>query len=168
MKRGLAPIVDDNSSIVVLGTLPATRLFGCSSTTPTRPINSGPFSPARSARRSGGRTPSDLSSSRLGESHFGDVLDNADRVGSTDSAITTANPNGFADLFGRFPRLRRVAFNGTKAAALWGTHIRSRPGVPHDSLTTKTLPSSSGTLGRHVLPLAAKVVQWRRFLRQSD
>lgn len=164
MKHGLPPVVDENSRIVILGSLPGdqslrqqqyyadprnhfwsllTEVFGM-------PV---------------GKTYPDrlkfLANRRVA---LWDVLESSERAGSTDSAITKPKPNGFEDLFARFPELRRVAFNGTKAEALWRTQIRPTNGVPHESLTVTTLPSSSGTPGRHVARFDAKVVRWRDVL----
>jgi hypothetical protein len=61
-------------------------------------------------------------------------------------------PNDFAQLFSEYHHLRRVAFNGAKAELLWRRYIAPRPDVPHSSLATGALPSSSCGPGRHVLP----------------
>jgi hypoxanthine-DNA glycosylase len=97
-----------------------------------------------------------------------DVLQSAERAGSKDSAIANPKPNDFDDIFAKFPGLQRIAFNGMKAETLWRKHIRPRAAAPHSPLPTTTLPSSSGTPGRYVLPDAEKLVRWRDFLRASE
>jgi TDG/mug DNA glycosylase family protein len=97
-----------------------------------------------------------------------DVLQSAERAGSKDSAIANPKANDFDDLFAKFPGLQRRAFNGTRAETLWRKHIRPRATAPHNPPATTTLPSSSGTPGRHVLPDAEKMARWRDFLRSSE
>ena len=70
----------------------------------------------------------------------------------------------FAQLFSEYPDVRRVAFNGGKAELLWRRYIAPGPDVPHSSLATGALPSSSGSPGQHVLPFEEKAVRWKQFL----
>lgn len=70
-----------------------------------------------------------------------DVLQSAQRRGSSDTAIADPRPNNFAELFATFPALRRVGFNGTRAESLWRTYVRIQTDVPYASLVTATLPS---------------------------
>src|SRR5439155_1414517 len=79
-----------------------------------------------------------------------------ERSGSSDAAIMNPEPNDFAQLFSEYPDLRRVAFNDGKAELLWRRYIAPRPDVPHSSLATGALPSSSGSRVKHVLPFEEK------------
>jgi len=164
-KRGLAPVADENSRVLILGTLPGDeslrqQRYYSDPSNLFWSLMSGVF----------GAPVGDSYSERLeflasrGVALW-DVLQSAERAGSSDSAITNPQPNAFGDFFARFSHLRRVAFNGTKAEALWRTHIREAADVPQESLTTKVLPSSSRTPGLHVLPYEEKLVRWKEFLR---
>lgn len=93
-----------------------------------------------------------------------DVLESADREGSSDSKIRNPVGNDFEILLTNYPGVRRVGLNGTKAAGLWGRHVAGRQKLP-GQLSVVTLPSSSSTPGANVLPYAQKLVQWKRFLR---
>jgi TDG/mug DNA glycosylase family protein len=164
-KQGLAPVVDQNSRILILGTLPGDESLR------QQQYYSDPGNHFW-------RLLSGVFGAPTGESYderleflayqrvaLWDVLQGAVRPGSSDAAITEPRPNDFGELFSKFPDLRRVAFNGTKADALWRTYNRRRMDVPHESLITEVLPSSSGTPGRHVRPFQEKLVRWRVFLR---
>ncbi|MFJ1260891.1 DNA-deoxyinosine glycosylase [Cupriavidus sp. CuC1] len=85
-----------------------------------------------------------------------DVLRSADRKASLDSAIKNEIASDFAGLFGQFPQLRAVEFNGTTARTLFGRHVASQPGVPMEELRCVVLPSTSWTPGRHVKSPAEK------------
>lgn len=164
VKLGLLPVVDDGSRVLILGTLPGEeslrqqRYYSDPSNQFWSLLSSVFGAPT-------GRTyPERLAFLASHAVALWDVLESAERVGSSDAAIKKPQPNDFGELFGRFPTLRRVAFNGTKAEALWRRYIRPKTDVPHESLITNVLPSSSGTPGRHVLPFEEKVSHWREFL----
>lgn len=85
-----------------------------------------------------------------------DVVGEASRHGSLDTAIRDATPNDLAALVESLPDLRMVAFNGGKAAGdgrkLLAAHV--------DRLPMVTLPSSSPAHARLRLPDKAAV--WNR------
>lgn len=160
MKHGLPPVLDESSRIVILGTLPgddSLRLpqYYADPRNQFWSLLTGVF----------GMPVGTIANRGVA---LWDVLESAERAGSTDSAITKETPNGFDDLFGRCPELRHVAFNGTKAAALWRRHVRPSNVVPHQALTLTTLPSSSGTPGTHVIPFDEKVVRRRVLLEPQE
>jgi hypoxanthine-DNA glycosylase len=165
MRRGLPPVVDDQAGIVILGTLPGEESLRKQQYY-ADPSNQFWSLLARTFDAPVGTTyPDHLNFLATHGVALWDVLESAERKGSSDSAIKRSRPNDFDAFFTKFPQLRRIAFNGTKAEALWRTHIRPRPGVPHRSLMASTLPSSSGTPGRYVLPFDDKVARWRECLR---
>jgi TDG/mug DNA glycosylase family protein len=88
-----------------------------------------------------------------------DVVHSAERSGSLDAAIRDHRVNALADLAGRLPRLRAIAFNGGKAAAIG----RRQPGI--DNYALIDLPSSSPA---HVRPVEDKLVAWRALSRWLD
>jgi double-stranded uracil-DNA glycosylase len=163
-KHGLAPVVDENSRVLILGTLPGEeslrqqRYYSDPSNQFWLLLSSVFGAPA------GDRYPERLEFLANHGVALWDVLQSAERMGSSDAAITNPQPNDFGELFTKFPALRRVAFNGTKAEALWRMYMRLRMDVPHESLVTKVLPSSSGSPGRHVLPFEERLVRWSELL----
>jgi hypoxanthine-DNA glycosylase len=84
-----------------------------------------------------------------------DVVAQAERIGSLDSAIRSAELRDLATFVTALPALRAVAFNG-KTAAL---HGRRQLGEV-ESLTLIDLPSSSGANAS--VSRAAKIAAWAR------
>lgn len=163
-KRGLGPVVDAKSRALILGTLPGDESLRkqCYYSNPTNrfwTLLADVF----------GMSPGVAYAERLDflADHgvaLWDVLQSAQRPGSRDTAIADPRPNDFAELFATFPALRRVGFNGTRTESLWRTYVRTQTDVPHASLVTATLPSSSGTPGRNVLSYDEKLIRWTAFL----
>lgn len=164
-KLGLPPIVDDQSRVLILGTLPGDESLRqqrdyCDPRNQFWRILAAAFD--RDIGENYAQRLRFLSSAGVA---VWDVADSAHRVGSLDAAIHEPKSNNFADLFHAYPALRRVGFNGGTAAKLWTSLVRSQDAVPHAGLELAELPSSSGTPGRHVKPFEERVAVWRRFLR---
>ena len=164
-KRGLHPVVDQKSRVLILGSLPGDESLR------QQRYYSDPSNKFW-------RLLSDVFGEASGHSYterltflanqgvaLWDVLRSAERVGSSDSKITNPSPNDFRALFTDFTRLRRVGFNGTKAEDFWRKYIRAQAEVPHKSIVTAVLPSSSGSPGRYVIPYEQKLARWKKFLR---
>ncbi|WP_096087532.1 DNA-deoxyinosine glycosylase [Agaribacterium haliotis] len=73
-----------------------------------------------------------------------DVLKHCRRAGSLDSAIETQSEvaNDFAYLFKRLPLLKRICFNGQKAAQSFSRHV-IKAGLDCSAYELLTLPSTS-------------------------
>lgn len=86
-----------------------------------------------------------------------DVLKSCERTGSLDSAIRFPQPNDFASLFKRCPRIDRILLNGGTATRLFhrycGQYLSGR--------TWQRLPSTSPA---YTLPYERKLAQWRQAL----
>ena len=82
-----------------------------------------------------------------------DVVAEAHRQGSLDSAIRNRNENDLLGLLGRFPAIKTIAFNGGTAGKLGIKALGSRA-VAYQILT---LPSSSPA---YTLPYADKAKLW--------
>lgn len=80
-----------------------------------------------------------------------DTVASATRTGSLDTAIRGHEANDLAELVEEMPGLRAVAFNGQKSAAI------GRPALASSNLTLITLPSSSPAL---TLSFERKLEQW--------
>lgn len=88
-----------------------------------------------------------------------DVVATARRTGSSDAAIAEATANDLAALADALPRLRAIAFNGGKAAAI------GRPLLSGRDLALLALPSSSPL---HTIGLAAKQPAWNAIAEHLD
>ncbi|HEX6999887.1 MAG TPA: DNA-deoxyinosine glycosylase [Gammaproteobacteria bacterium] len=93
-----------------------------------------------------------------------DVLASGRRPGSLDSAIDVASaaPNDFQPLFDAQPGIRRICFNGAKAAELYRRFVL--PGLREETrrLERLTLPSTSPA--HTARSFAQKLALWRAAL----
>ena len=92
---------------------------------------------------------------RLAQRRIGlwDVIGSARRSGSLDQAIREARHNSLAELPGRFPELRAIAFNGGKAAS----DGRRAAGTSLGAIELIDLPSSSAA---NTMAFADKARAW--------
>lgn len=82
-----------------------------------------------------------------------DVIAEAERAGSLDTAIRNHTPNSLAELVASLPALRAVAFNGGTAAKLGRRQLKALS----DRIELIDLPSSSPA---HTLSLERKLPAW--------
>jgi hypoxanthine-DNA glycosylase len=87
-----------------------------------------------------------------------DVLAACEREGSLDSAIRHASPNDFEAFHTRFPKLRKVCFNGK-------TSGKFAPVIAAAGFSTLILPSSSAA--NAILSFDQKLRIWRDILTDS-
>lgn len=90
-----------------------------------------------------------------------DVVAEAHRPGSLDSSIRARDDNDLPGLLARLPNLRTIAFNGGTAAKL-GLKVLGERAARYDIVA---LPSSSPA---YTLAYAEKAVQWRVLRRALE
>jgi len=83
-----------------------------------------------------------------------DVLAFCERQGSLDAGIKEEFPNNIIDFLKRYPSIKMVAFNGTKARDMWKKHIGPDCDRP---IEFHTLPSTSPALAK---PFEYKLAKW--------
>ena len=152
LKRCFPPVIDQNSRLLVLGSLPGEqslaqgryyanprnqfwRLIGA---VIGRDLESLGYTERLEA----------LLGARVG---LWDTVASATRTGSLDTAIRGHEANDLASILETMPQLKAIAFNGQKSA---GT---GRPALADSGLALVTLPSSSPAL---TLPFERKLEQW--------
>ena len=91
-----------------------------------------------------------------------DVLESAERIGSSDAAIRNATANPFAVFFANHPNIRTIAFNGQKARDLFRRYVVKPGHVSAQVFTTVDLPSSSPL---YTKSLEEKLGVWREKLK---
>ncbi|WP_432720224.1 DNA-deoxyinosine glycosylase [Jeongeupia wiesaeckerbachi] len=151
LKTGLAPVVDSQTRLLILGSLPGDASLAAQAYY-AHPRNA--FWPIMSALSETElfAQPYEARLSRLLELGVGlwDVIGSAQRQGSLDQALRDVETNPLATLIASLPALRAVAFNGQAAYRL-GHRL-----IP-PTLACIALPSTSPA---HTLPLQAKIDAW--------
>jgi hypoxanthine-DNA glycosylase len=152
--RSFPPVVDDQIRILILGSLPGARSLAAGQYY-AHP-NNGLW------RLVGGligmdppQLPYPERLAALLSHHIGlwDVIDEATRHGSLDTAIRDHRPNDLLRLLRTLPDLRAIAFNGATAARLSRRALAGlEPGV-----SLIDLPSSSPA---YTLPMTRKAEAW--------
>ncbi|MEA3000180.1 MAG: hypothetical protein QOK17_2013 [Sphingomonadales bacterium] len=152
VKRSFAPVVDERTRVLVLGSLPGEeslarreyygnprnhfwRLTGAVIGEALEPL------------------PYEARLARLLEAGVGlwDTIGAATRRGSLDGNIRSLEANPLAELVESLPELRAIGFNGGRSASLGLRQLADRP------LALLPLPSSSPA---YTLPFAAKLERW--------
>lgn len=141
-KTFFEPISDDDTAILILGTIPGDRslevgeYYGHPQNRFWRAI----------AAVTGHTTPADYSekTAMLRRSGIGlwDVARTAVRQGSLDSAIRDEEPNDIAGLLAAHPKIKTVAFNGRTAEKLYDKYFDRHPGIEYLSLPS-TSPANA-------------------------
>ena len=154
MKASFAPVADERSRVLVLGSLPGevslrqARYYA-------HPRNAfWPLMAAVTGAELVGATYIErLTRLQSAGVALWDVVRSAERTGSLDSAIHDPVGNDLNALLAELPRLRAIAFNGLTASALGRKLL-----VPRDDLTLLTLPSSSPA---YTMAFDRKLERWR-------
>jgi hypoxanthine-DNA glycosylase len=158
-KEGLAPIINEQSRVLILGSLPGDvslqkqQYYG-------NPRNH--FWPILQAVFD-----CNVGSTYEGKTQFilnqqlalWDVLKAADRRGSLDANIRGAIANDLQQLLSAYPNISVIALNGGEASRKFRA-IRKRSADIFSHINCIELPSTSNIPGKNVLPLAEKIQRW--------
>ena len=87
-----------------------------------------------------------------------DTISTCDRKGSLDATIRNEKPNDFQTLFEKYPNIRLVLFNGTKAFAVFKKHYGLE--LLGDRFYKK-MPSTSPIPGANIKSFEEKLDDWR-------
>ena len=158
-KSGFAPVIDENTEVLILGSLPSdiSILKGEYYANPQNQFwriiftifNNGV--PVVEYKKKLDL----LLKNKIG---LWDVLTEAHRPGSLDSNIKQEVLNDFGGLFVDYPKIRLLAFNGDKAFNLY---LKKRAGLPQKELVRLTSSSSANTSKSVFL----KVKEWEIALK---
>ena len=154
-KKGLAPIIDTNTRILILGSLPSDEsirkqqyygnpgndFWKLISETISKDITALDYNPKIQT----------LQEYKIG---LWDVLFSGEREGSLDSNINNEEINDFSNLNDVAPNLRLICFNGKKAGE-FEKIIQEHEG---HGIETKILPSSSGANRRFS---DKRIIEWK-------
>lgn len=90
-----------------------------------------------------------------------DVLKNCDREGSSDSNIKNSVPNDFQGLFKKYPNIQEIYFNGQPAEKLFRRLVIKKLTL---NIPLYSLPSTSPA---NTMRFEQKIEQWKHILRNS-
>lgn len=155
MKKGLPPIIDHESKILILGTMPGERSIALQQYYGNKGNNfwkilftvfQTPFSQVYEDRLR-----------LLAAQHIAlwNVLASCERVGSADHAIRNEQPNDLDWLHENYPGISHVFFESKAAEKYFRKHCIQRPGITYD-----ILPSTSGLNAG--IPYAEKLSLWKK------
>ena len=154
LKRAFAPVVDDRTRLLILGSLPgdaslkATQYYAHPQNGFWRLIG-GVIGRDLAALP----YPHRLEALKVSGVGLWDVIASAERAGSLDAAIRSPETADLRALIGGLPALGAVAFNGATAAKM-GRRVL---GVAPEGVALIDLPSSSPA---HARPLSEKAIAW--------
>ena len=153
IKRSFAPVVDGDTRLLVLGSLPGEQSLA-QARYYANPRNQFWHLMGAVIDRDLAALDYPARLRALLDAQVGlwDVVASAVRSGSLDASIRSHQPNPLAELAATLPRLAAVAFNGGTAARIGRKLLSDRP-----DLSLIALPSSSPAL---TLPLAEKQARW--------
>lgn len=154
MKEAFAPIVDSNSTILILGTMPGMRslelqqYYGHSGNHFWK-ILFALFNEQFT-------TDYDLRTDLLRRKRIAlwDVLSHCEGEGSSDTAIRNEVANDFQGFYQQYPHIQQVFWTSRKAEKFYKKHVGLSP-----EKTYRLLPSPSGAYAS--MPLEQKIEQWQ-------
>lgn len=148
IKRGLAPIINATSHTLILGTLPGDRSLKTSEYYANRNNQFWLIMEGIYREHPGTIYESKINFLKAKGIALWDVLQSAQRRGSSDGKIRNGVPNDFDRLFATYPSLARVILAGGTCQKTW-----QKIGIVTEHITVMHVPSSSGTPGKNVRSL---------------
>jgi TDG/mug DNA glycosylase family protein len=154
VKRSFAPVVDGDTKVLILGSLPGEASLAKSQYY-ANPRNQF-WRLIEAVTGAALPLPYDERLARLGDLSIGlwDVVKSATRTSSLDAAIKQHEANPLEDLVHNLPSLKAIGFNGGKASLIGRRSLEPRAG-----LVLVDLPSSSPA---YTLSLERKAAAWRQ------
>ncbi len=157
VKVGLAPIISDDSRILILGSMPGDESIRLQQYYGHRQNHFWKI-----LGEVFGETVPSVYEQRLAFLHargiaVWDVLAAAERIGSSDSNIKNEVANDFTGFLAAHPGLQSIVFNGHKAEALFRRHEKSQA-VATGTLRKLVFPSTSPL---NMTPIGEKVLRWK-------
>ena len=154
MKKAFASLADDNSTMLILGTMPGEKSLQLQEYYGNRgnqfwrimfAVFNEPFTLDYTAK---------LNFLKRNGIAVWDVLEYCEREGSLDSNIKNEVPNDFAAFYAKHPNIKTVFFSSKNAAAYYDKYVGKR-----EHLVYITLPSPSGVNAS--MPYVKKLEIWR-------
>ena len=164
MKKGLEPVADDRSCILILGSLPGDHSLAAGEYYAHYRNHFWPILSSIYNESIGADYESRLLFLRTHGIALWDVLKAAERKGSLDANIRSPVVNDLEGLIDRHPQIKAVGLNGSKAWKIFKRHWHRHSIFSTNDIHVRSLPSSSGVPGKNVKSFNEKVEVWRDFL----
>jgi hypoxanthine-DNA glycosylase len=151
--RSFAPVADERSRVLVLGTMPGTKALRIQQ---YYGYERNHFWPIMLDLLAGGRELDYVRKIALMRRHriaLWDVLASCERLGAADAAIRNGAPNAIPELLERHPGIHTVFCNGSLSAKLFHQHFGGRMTVP-------MIPLPSTSPAHAAMPYATKRARW--------
>lgn len=158
LKQGLAPIVDEETEFLILGTMPGEQSLKLQEyySNPSNQFWIIISTLFNSGKRFLGYNHkiAALKKNKIG---LWDVLNSCIRDGSLDSNIKNATTNDFGELFGKFPNIHTIIFNGQDSYTYFMSTVKL------SSCKTYIQLSSTSSANTH-RTLEEKIQEWKSAL----
>ncbi|MEP7251685.1 MAG: DNA-deoxyinosine glycosylase [Ginsengibacter sp.] len=158
-KNSLEPIVDNNTEILILGTMPGDRSLSVGEYY----AHSGNRFWKIIAKITNEKIPTsyDEKKNMLIKHKIGlwDVAKTANRKGSMDSNISDEIPNDLDKFLNNYPKIKIVGLNGSKAANLFDNFFNKRPYIVYHNLASTSGANTSITFEK-------SCTDWKRILNK--
>lgn len=155
LKQGIAPIVDEETEFLILGTMPGEQSlkqqeYYSNASNHFWIIISTLFN---SGKRFGGYNDkiAALKKNKIG---LWDVLNSCIRAGSLDSNIKNATTNDFCELFVKFPNIHTIIFNGQDSYTYFMSTVKLSSGKTYIQLSSTSSANTHRTLEE-------KIQEWK-------
>ena len=163
MKSAFPPIVNENSKILILGSMPGEKSLQAQEYYAFR--QNAFWKIMISLLEIPEETKYKVRIKKLQQNGIAlwDVIERCERVGSLDSKIdhSTVVANDFSAFLKKYPGIEKIFFNGKSVEALFKRHVQKKQALPNN-LVLATLPSTSPANAS--LTFEKKLEVWRVIL----
>jgi len=160
MKKGLPPLIDNKTEIIVLGTLPGKKSISEYYSDPRNQfwdLIGNIFNSEISSDSNYEEKCNLLLKNKIG---LWDIFSKADRDGSSDKKIKNAVPNDFEELFRKYPNIKFLIFNGVTIEK----HLKRAKIIFFQDKQYDFLHSTSSQNGWKTL--SEKEIEWKSVLKK--
>ncbi|PZR12172.1 MAG: DNA-deoxyinosine glycosylase [Flavobacterium psychrophilum] len=154
MKKAFSPIVDYDSKILILGTMPGEKSLELQEYYGNRGNQFWRLMYSVFNEEVSNDYVFKIALLRKHSIALWDVLEYCERKGSLDSNIRNEKANNFDAFYNKYPNIKHVLFSSKNAAAYYDRYIGRREGIGYD-----VLPSPSGA--NATKSFAQKLEEWK-------
>lgn len=158
MKKAFPPLIDSNSRILLLGTMPGEKSLELGEYYGNRGNQFWKLIFAVLEKELSHNYNEKKGLLLQNQIALWDVLEYCERMGSLDSNIKNEKINDFKHFYKKYPNIKHVFFSSKNAAVYYDKYVRRREGINYE-----TLPSPSGANAS--MPYSEKLKVWTEKIR---